>query len=258
MKVRSSWEIQKSVVYALFLREVNVRFSAGKIGYVWVFLEPLLQILIFVSVKILLFGKRSNFDYAVFITVGFIGYNLFRHIVNNSMSAFKSNKALFAYKQVKPIDTLIARLLVEIMIMGVISFVFIGVGFYFSYDMNPKNLGMILITFVWLIIFAFGFGLFVSVIGFFFTSFTKIIKLAMMPLMFISAIFYTLADLPPPAQQLLSINPLVHFMELIHASYFYSLTDQFVNYTYMLVWTAVPLYIGLKLYVRLSKAIVSR
>ena len=258
MKARSSWEIQKSVIYALFLREINVRFSAGKIGYVWVFLEPLLQILIFVSVKILLFGNRSNFDYAVFITVGFIAYNLFRHIVNNSMGAFKSNKALFAYKQVKPIDTLIARLLVELMITGVITMVFIGVGFYFSYDMSPENLGMLLITIVWLIVFAFGFGLFVSVIGFFFISFTKVVKLAMMPLMFISAIFYTLVDLPPSAQKLLSINPLVHFMELIHASYFHALTDQFVNYTYMFLWSSIPLYIGLVLYVRLSKAIVSR
>ncbi len=258
MRIRSSWEIQKSVIYALFLREVSVRFSAGKIGYIWIFLEPLLQILIFVSVKILLFGKRSTFDYAVFITVGFIAYNLFRHIVNNSMGAFKSNKALFAYKQVKPIDTLIARLLVEIMITGVISFIFIGVGFYFNYDMHPENLGMILLTILWLIMFAFGFGLMVSVVGFFFTSFTKVVKLAMMPLMFISAIFYTLADLPPSASKLLSINPLVHFMELIHASYFHSITDEFVNYTYMLLWSTIPLYIGLKLYVRLSKAIVSQ
>ena len=80
----------------------------------------------------------------------------------------------------------------------------------------------------------------------------------MMPLMFTSAIFYTLADLPPSASKLLSINPLVHFMELIHASCFYSITDEFVNYTYMLLWSTIPLYIGLKLYIRLSKAIVSQ
>jgi len=37
------------------------------------------------------------------------------------MSAFKSNKGLYAYKQVKPIDGLIARILVEILISAVIS-----------------------------------------------------------------------------------------------------------------------------------------
>jgi len=258
MKPRSSWQIQKSVIYALFLREVNVRFSAGKIGYIWIFLEPMLQILIFVSVKMMLFGNRSNLDYAVFITIGFLGYNLFRHIVNNSMTAFKSNKALFAYKQVTPIDTLIARLLVEVMVIGFIAMVFVGAGFYFDFDMSPQNLGMVLLTFVWLITFAFGFGLLVSVIGFFFESFIKIVKLAMMPLMFISAIFYSLVDVPVSAQKLLSLNPIANFMELIHASYFDVLSDQFVDYTYMMIWTSVTLYLGLWLYVRLSKGIVSR
>ena len=258
MKPRSSWQIQKSVIYALFLREVNVRFSAGKIGYIWIFLEPMLQILIFVSVKMMLFGNRSNLDYAVFITIGFLGYNLFRHIVNNAMSAFKSNKALFAYKQVKPIDTLIARLLVEVMVIGFIALVFVGAGFYFGFDMSPQNLGMVLLTFIWLITFAFGFGLLVSVIGFFFESFIKIVKLAMMPLMFISAIFYSLVDLPASAQKLLSLNPIANFMELIHASYFDVLSDQFVDYTYMMIWTSVTLYLGLWLYVRLSKGIVSK
>jgi capsular polysaccharide transport system permease protein len=258
MSKRTPWQVQKSVIYALFLREVSVRFSAGKIGYIWIFLEPTLQILVFVSVKMLLFGNRSNLDYAVFITTGFLAYNLFRHIVNNAMSAFKSNKGLFAYKQVKPIDTLIARLLVEVMVIGIISLVFIAIGFYFDYDMNPENLGMVLFTFVWLTIFAFGFGLFVSVIGFFFDSFVKIVKLAMMPLMFISAIFYSLVDLPTAAQEMLSLNPIVHFMELIHASYFDVLSDQFVDYTYMLVWTSVSLYMGLWLYIRLSKGIVSK
>jgi len=258
MNQRSSWQIQKSVIYALFLREVNVRFSAGKIGYIWIFLEPMLQILIFVSVKMMLFGNRSNLDYAVFITIGFLGYNLFRHIVNNAMTAFKSNKALFAYKQVKPIDTLIARLLVEVMVIGFIAIVFVGAGFYFGFDMSPQNLGMVLLAFVWLIIFAFGFGLLVSVIGFFFESFIKIIKLAMMPLMFISAIFYSLVDVPAPAQKLLSLNPIANFMELIHASYFDVISDQFVNYNYMMIWTSVTLYLGLWLYMRLSKGIVSR
>jgi len=39
------------------------------------------------------------------------------------MSAFKSNKGLYAYKQVKPIDGLIARVLVEILISAVISLI---------------------------------------------------------------------------------------------------------------------------------------
>ncbi len=196
MTERSSWQVQKSVIYALFLREVNVRFSAGKLGYFWVIFEPLMQISIFVMVKVLLFGSNSVLDYPVFITLGFVAFNLFRHLVDRSMSSFKANKGLYAYKQVKPIDTLVARLMVEILVTGVIATVFILSGFYLGADMDVENLGMLILAFIWLIFFSVSFGLFIAVIGLFFDSFQKVMKLVLSPLMFVSAIFYSMQDMP--------------------------------------------------------------
>jgi capsular polysaccharide transport system permease protein len=258
LKSRSSWEIQKSVIYALFLREVSVRFSAGKIGYFWVIFEPLMQIFIFVLVKMLLFGTKSPLDYSVFITIGFVAFNLFRHILDRSMSAFAGNKGLYAYKQVKPIDGLIARILVEVLISSIIATIFIIVGLYLNRDMSVENIGMVIIGFIWLIIFSFGLGLFVSVISVFFESFSKLVKLILSPLMFISAVFYSMQNMPQTLQQLLYYNPLAHFIEMIHDNYFYVLNDDFVDYEYMLIWTIVPLYIGLWLYRKLEKGIISK
>ena len=257
MTERSSWQVQKSVIYALFLREVNVRFSAGKLGYFWVIFEPLMQISIFVMVKVLLFGSNSVLDYPVFITLGFVAFNLFRHLVDRSMSSFKANKGLYAYKQVKPIDTLVARLMVEILVTGVISVVFIFAGFYLGADMNVENLGMLILAFLWLIAFSVSFGLFIAVIGLFFDSFQKVMKLVLSPLMFVSAIFYSMQDMPQALQNLLYYNPIAHFMELLHANYFYMLNDGFVDYEYMLIWTIVPMYLALWLYQKLEKGIIS-
>jgi len=254
---RSSWQVQKSVIYALFLREVNVRFSAGTMGYFWVIFEPLLQISIFVSVKVMLFGSASGLDYPVFITLGFIGFNFFRHIIDQSMGAFAANKGLYAYKQVKPIDTIISRLLVEFLVTAIIAFIFIMVGFYFGFDMQIENLGMLLLSFIWLTLFAVSFGLFTAVLATFYDSFKKVIKLVLSPLMFVSAIFYSMQDMPQALQEILYYNPLAHFMELIHANYFFVLDDGFVDYNYMLLWTILPLYIGLWSYTRLEKRIIS-
>jgi len=257
LRERSPWEVQKSVLYALFLREVAVRFSAGKLGYFWVIFEPLMQISIFVMVKVLLFGNNSTLDYPVFITLGFIAFNLFRHLVDRSMSAFKANKGLYAYKQVKPIDTLIARLLVEILVTGIIVVVFVGAGFYLGADMNVENLGMLILGFIWLILFSVSFGLLIGILGLFFDSFQKVVKLVLSPLMFVSAIFYSMQDMPQALQEILYYNPLVHFMEMLHANYFYALNDNFVDYSYLLIWTIVPMYISLWLYQKLEKGIIS-
>jgi len=258
IKKRGHLEVFTSVLYALFLREVNVRFSAGTLGYFWVIFEPLTQIAIFVVVKLALFGSNSNFDYALFITVGFIAFNLFRHIVDRSMSAFNSNRGLYAYKQVKPIDGLIARVLVEILISAVITSIFILIGLYLGRDMDVENLGLLIFAFLWLIVFSFGIGLFVAVIGVFFDSFLKVVKLILSPLMFISAIFYPMQNLPQTLQDIIYFNPLAHFIEMVHDNFFIELNGDFIDYSYMLFWTLIPLYLGLFFYRKLEKRIISK
>jgi capsular polysaccharide transport system permease protein len=255
---RSSWTVQKSVIYALFLREVNVRFSAGSMGYFWVVFEPLLQIFIFVAVKVMLFGNNSGLDYPVFITLGFIGFNFFRHIVDQTMGAFAANKGLYAYKQVKPIDTIVARVLVEFLVTSIIIFIFVFFGLYFGFDMDVENLGMLLLAFIWLTLFSVSFGLFSAVLVTFYDSMKKVIKLVLSPLMFVSAVFYAMQDIPQALQEMIYYNPLSHFMEMLHANYFYMLNDDFVDYEYMLYWTIVPLFMGLWFYTRLEKRIISQ
>ncbi|SFV70022.1 Polysialic acid transport protein KpsM [hydrothermal vent metagenome] len=257
MAKRSSFKIFLAVQHALFLREVNVRFSAGTMGYFWVIFEPLLQIFIFVTVKVLLFGSNSSLDYPVFITLGFVGFNFFRHIVDQLMGAFPANKGLYSYKQVKPIDTIISRVLVEFLVTFIIVVIFVFIGLYLGFDMNVENLGMLLLSFLWLTLFSIGLGLFFAVISTFYDSLKKVIKLVLSPLMFVSAVFYSMQNMPQSLQDLLYFNPLAHFMELLHAYYFDVLDDGFVDYNYLLMWTLIPLYIGLWSYYKLEQRIIS-
>jgi len=123
IKLRTPLKVFYDVQKALFYRELSMRFSKGRSGLFWTFMEPFIQIFIFVLIKIALFGKNAeNFSFAVFLALNFTAFNLFKHIVLKSRDAFKANKGLFVYKQVKPIDTIIARGLVEIFITIVIIY----------------------------------------------------------------------------------------------------------------------------------------
>ena len=67
MRKRSSFKIFLAVQNALFLRELNMRFSAGQLGLFWTFFQPFFQVIIFVLIKVVIFGRSSNdFDFAVF------------------------------------------------------------------------------------------------------------------------------------------------------------------------------------------------
>jgi capsular polysaccharide transport system permease protein len=255
---RSSFKIFLAVQNALFLRELSMRFSSGRMGMFWTFFEPFFQILIFVLIKLVLFGTGENtFDFAVFLALNFTAFNMFKNIVVKSTASFKANKALFLYKQVKPIDTIIARSMVEVFISSIIIAIFILLGLYFDFDMNVKDLTMVTFGFVSLIIFAFSLGVFMAVLNVFIDSVGKLINFFMTALMFASAVFYSIKVLPVDLQKLLMYNPVANFMEIIHGSYFYTLDDTLVSYEYIFIWTLSLLYIGLWLYVKLEKRIIA-
>jgi len=251
-------QVFSAVQKALFLRELNMRISVSSIGLFWTFFQPFFQVIIFVLVKLFLFGDTAEtFDFAVFLAINFTAYNMFRNIVNKSMGAFTANKGLFNYKQVKPIDTIIARSLVEVFITGIIILLFVMLGFYFDYDMNIKSLGMVTLGFIWLIIFSLSFALCLAIANTFIPSVSKVIGFLMYALMFGSALFYNVDMLSPELQNIIYFNPLAHFMEMLHGSYFYTLDIKYVDINYMMLWTVSLLFVGLWFYMRLERKIIS-
>lgn len=259
MRQRTSLSIFLAVQKALFLREMNMQFSSSRLGIFWTFFQPFMQIVTFVFIKVFLFGRSDEkFDYVVFLALGFIAFNMFSGILNKSIGAFEANKGLFSYRQVKPIDTIIARTLVEVFMAGILYIIFFFIGYYFNFGMDGKNILMVGVGLVWLTIFSFSFGLVVAIGNTFYKSIGKTVKVLTFGLMLMSAVFYPVANIPPEGQVILAYNPLVSFMEMIHGFYFYSLDDSFVEYRYIAIWTITLLYIGMWLYLRLEKKIISQ
>ncbi|MCK5676976.1 MAG: ABC transporter permease, partial [Flavobacteriaceae bacterium] len=259
LALRKPLHIFLAVQKALFLRELNTKISVAKLGFFWLFFEPFAQISIFILIRVVIMGRSegSNFDYAVFMGAGFIAFNMFRHILNGSASTFKANKALFSYKQVKPMDTILARVLVQVFLTGIIVFIFVFIGFLFEYNIEAENILMVTFGYLWLMLFSFSLGLLVAIGNTFFVSVGKFVNLMSFGLLIFSAVFFPIISIPPEAQEILLYNPLVHFMEMIHGFYLYELDDRFVDYEYMALWTITPLFMGTWLYIRLEKKIIA-
>ena len=258
MKQRKPLAIFYSVVRALFLREIQTRFSTRKLGYFWAIFDAMLMVLVFAGLKAAI-AERSmpGVDFPVFLASSFLAFFLWKNIVNKSMDAFSANSALFSYKQVKPFDTIVSRVLVEILVSTMATLVFIAIGLYFGFDIAVEDFTMVMLAVVWLVLFGFGFGLLSAVLGSFYENFKKIINVLMTPLLFVSAIMYTVDSLPPVLRSIILYNPLVHFMEMIHGNYFVVLNTHYVDYEYMFYWTFLPLFFGLYFYTKTHKKIIA-
>ncbi len=262
MRLRSPLKIFIAVERALFLREMDMKISIGRSGLFWTFVEPFMQVFVFVALHAAISNASgsvsSSYEPTIFLASGFLSFNLFRGILSSSIGTFAANKGLFIYKQVKPIDTLFARVLVNLFLSAIVAILFLAIGFLLHYaNLLPKNPLMVFLGLAWFILFSVGVGLLAAVGNTFFVSIGKLIGIASFLLLMLSGVFFPVVSIPPVAQELLLYNPLLHFMEMIHGYYLYGLDTRYVDYTYMLYWTIVPLFLGLWLYEKLEKRIIS-
>lgn len=247
---RSPWTIQKSVVSALILRELKTRFGANRLGYIWVPLEPALHLVFLIVVFTFVRQRvRPGVEFPVFLVVGVIAFLLFRNIALRTMESAESNKALFAYRQIKPMDTFIARVIFESalsIVVAVMTLFFLGV---FGYSVLPASPLEFFGLHVLIVLFSLGLGSTLCVLVDVLPETRLFVRIIFMPLYLISGIVFPLSMVPPSLLPWLMWNPMLHFIELARGMFFpdYPILPG-VSLPFVLIVTFVSLYIGLRLY----------
>lgn len=240
---------QCNVLYALILRELQTRFGEYQLGMLWALLEPALQVSVFYLV--FSFAKKASFgtaDILVFLTVSFVPWIFFSSILGRIRGAIPANKGLFNYKPVKPIDTVIARILLEFMIyVFVYIFLLSGLG-YFGLDVKIENfLGLVG---AWCLFALFGgsLGLYLMILETKMPFVKQVVNVIKRFLFFASGVFYTADSIPNPAREILILNPILQFMELFRGVYFDSFTLENVDLMYIGLLTLSLMFLGLLTY----------
>lgn len=250
LKPRSPLQIKKSVIFALVLREARSRFGQRRMGAIWTLIEPICHLLILSLLFGLLRGRTvAGIDYPVFVLVGLAPFLLFRNTALRLMNSPKENRSLFAYKQIKPLDTFIARVLVEFSISAT-AYAILVFGFaWYGFDMSIKSPIEWMLTILLGVLFSFGLGMLLSLIAHAMPSSTLFLRMMFFPLYFISGVLIPAAYLPHAMLPLLLLNPFLHLLELIRAEIFphYVPVDG-VSLNYVIAFTLVLLFVSLGTY----------
>ncbi|MDM7958670.1 MAG: ABC transporter permease [Synechococcus sp. WH 8007] len=210
----SGWQIQRNVISALVYRELKTRVSEVKFGVLGVFIEPLGIMAVFLAIFSAIRGNRGPLDVALFLACGILFFTLFNDIAIRSLGAMRANEALFFYKPVKPIDTVIARTLVECGLYSIVFIVIVASIFLIREQWLLDDFPLVMISFLCLSVTGFGVGLILMVAGHRYSSLHQFVPLAMRPLWFISAVFFATSSLPQWLVPLICWNPVVQAIEL--------------------------------------------
>ncbi len=250
MKARSALSIQRDVIFAIFLREMNGRFSSYTFGNIWIILEPLMMIGMFM----LLFGLRGRGEFGfveppVFVFTSFLPFRmLWQSTMRVNMNATGAARGLLGFRQVKLFDIFMARTFVE---GGVFLTAATVIGFglwWFDFDVLPADFLLILSYCIMFWLFSASFGILAAVVSRYSPEIKKLINMITMPLLFLSAVFFPMTIVPSEYHKYMAANPLMHAMELIREAWFIQYTSPVADVQYLAKWTIALLALAIVAY----------
>tara|TARA_R110001583_G_scaffold166104_3_gene318866 strand:- start:16154 stop:16942 length:789 start_codon:yes stop_codon:yes gene_type:complete len=252
---RTSWQVTRSVWYALFLREAIARTTADRFAWFWMLAEPIALVGVMVGMRtIIMSGQHiSGVDFVPWLITGLLGFFLFRENMMRSLGAVEANKGLFAYRQVKPVDPVLVRCYLEGILKSFIFLLFIIAGLLLELGLTPADPLRALFDWIALWLLGIGAGLTLSALSTLVPEVGHVTRITSMPLMLISGAMIPLNFIPHELQQYLLWNPIVHGIENLRVSFFPGYRPLPVDSTYLWLWTLSLITLGLLLHLRFAQ-----
>jgi capsular polysaccharide transport system permease protein len=218
---RSAWEIQRTVLFALLLRELKTRFGGRWLGAVWVLAEPLAHVLL---VMLILGYWRHRLlpglDYVMFLVTGLLPFFMFKSLALRLMEAIDANRGLFGYRQLRPMDALVSRAALEIGLYSLVYLAVLVLMAWFGLRVLPDRPLELIAVSTALLAGGFGTGLVLAVLTDDLPQARGLVRITFFPLYLVSGVVFPVNTLPSDVLPWLLWNPLLHALEVSRGYYF--------------------------------------
>jgi capsular polysaccharide transport system permease protein len=248
---RTPLQIQLAVLYALLVRETKTRAGSLRLGYFWAIAEPAVHVIVLsVMFTVLMRNTIPGVSYPMFVLTGIIPFFLFKNVVLRSMAAVQANKGLFNYRQVRPLDALLARAALEILLLLLAAVLLLVLAAWLRFDIGVERPLELVAAALLMSLLGLGVGLCVAVAANLADEVQKIVPMLMQPLYLMSGIFWPIHMIPQKYWHLLLWNPALHGIELTRDAYFSQYQAPAASWEYLGTWVVASLFLGLALYRR--------
>jgi capsular polysaccharide transport system permease protein len=212
---RTSFQIQRDVVYALLLREIASRFGKSRVGFLWVLVEPIAHLVFPITILGFMMERTiPGVEYPVFLTYGLLPFLLFKTICLQTMDGTRANRGLLSYRQVLLMDVFVAKALTHCAVYSIVFAVVLGGLALLGFDVLPslpiELFGVLALT----VAMAFGLGMLFAALGSVSPDLKSILRLIFIPLYFLSGILFPISRFPEDWLPWLALNPVLHVVEL--------------------------------------------
>jgi ABC-2 type transport system permease protein/capsular polysaccharide transport system permease protein len=213
--------VQRRVLGALLIRELLTRYGRHNIGFLWLFVEPMMFTL---GVTALWTATKSvhgsDLPIVAFALTGYSSVLLWRNMPGRCIGALEANLSLFYHRNIRALDIYMARIAIEFA-GATVSFLVLGLVFILMDWLSPPE-DVLTVVGGWLLIAWFGAALAMT-LGALSHEFELVdkfwhpISYLLFPL---SGAAFLVSGLPPAAREVVLWVPMVHGVEIIRDGFF--------------------------------------
>lgn len=221
-------------VWAMTNKEIKARYKRVLLGFLWVFLNPLLQMAVIGYV--FQFFVPTNIDnYFFFLFSGLLPWNFFSYSLSKSIPIFLNERALIQ-KAKFPREALILSIIFSNFFHFLISLVLFVLLVFLTGSLAIFNIFILIVATILLLFFVVGITMFLTT---WFVRYRdiKFIVQAILPVWFYATpIIYTTEILPDNIASVLMFNPMTGIIELFQFVFIPNLS---IDYSTVLVSTLI-------------------
>lgn len=201
------WEYRE-LLWNLAHREISQRYKQSVLGYAWVILNPLFQLIVMSFVfSTILKVPSLGAPFIIFLSVALLPWNLFTSGLTSAANVLVSNSSLITKiyfpREILVYATIIAKIVDFFYSCLVLVFFFV----IFKVVITPAILWVIPIFIIQLIFMA-GISLILSAFNLFYRDIQYLLNLILLLWMYVTPIMYPVEIIPAKFRFVFSLNPM--------------------------------------------------
>lgn len=207
MSVFKTFGKYRNLLAELVKKDIKLKYRNSYLGVLWTMLEPLLTMVVLTLVFSKLLGKGTK-DFPVYILTGRLLYSFFSNGTKAALKSVRSNasmiKKVYVPKYMYPFASVLSGYVIFLISLIVLAAVAVARGVY-----PTVRLLWIVVPLLQILLLTAGVGLILSTMAVFFRDVEYLWGVALMLLMYASAIFYQVGDVVSEKNAwIFKLNPL--------------------------------------------------
>ena len=215
-------QIQDIILGKLILHGIRTRFERSRLGYAQALLDPCVHLLVWWVLMTFIKERQSRFGMApiLVITTGLVPMFLFRNTSKYMASSNAAMKRLIRHPQVRPLDVVFARFILEALTMITVGLIIFITMILLGQAPLPRDPLALFPPLATLLFMGLGFGTFFAVAAPISSFFPACFTIFMRFIYFTSGIFVLGNHVPLFVMRWFLWNPVFHCVEIFRAAYF--------------------------------------